>query len=257
MSNDHATDSRMPLGRLLVEAALIVTSILLAFGIEAWWDGHRDREEEGRVLMGLEAEFRQHVATLEGYTERSNAALRRLRYLLDGELRGVGEVPDDSLDMAFWDLMWAPTFDPGSGTRDALISSGRLELLQSEELRDRLAAWQGVVDELRDNQLAVRGYVVDTLVPFLSAQAIPLARPLSNCSCWNVHPAAPSEARTPPRLPDLTQDLISRYRRTTSDPEFQGLLAYRYFWEAASSSEARDALAAANEILAMLAEESD
>ncbi len=256
MSNDSNAASRIPWARFLVEAALIVASILLAFGIDAWWGGYRDRSEEGRVLLGLESEFREHVGTLDRTIERSNATLRRLRYLLDGEMGGAGETPADSLDMALWDVMLAPTFDPGSGTRDALITSGRLELIRNEELRDQLSAWQGVVDELRDNQFAVRSYVVDTLVPFLAAHGMPLARPLSNCTCWDVHPDAPPEARVPPRLPDLTPDLVQLYWQTINDPEFQGLLAYRYFWEAASSNEARDVLAAANGILAGLIDES-
>ncbi|MEK0326403.1 MAG: hypothetical protein QQN63_11935, partial [Nitrosopumilus sp.] len=44
----------------------------------------------------------------------------------------------------------ATPLDPGSGVRDALISSGRLELIRSEELRSRLAEWESLVDEVRE-----------------------------------------------------------------------------------------------------------
>ena len=36
----------------------------------------------------------------------------------------------------------------GNGVLDALISSGRIELLRNRELRARLAAWRGVIDEV-------------------------------------------------------------------------------------------------------------
>ena len=43
--------------RAFIEGVVIVGSILLAFGIQAWWDGLQEREEEREVLIGLEAEF--------------------------------------------------------------------------------------------------------------------------------------------------------------------------------------------------------
>ena len=48
---------QIPWRRVFVEGVVIVGSILLAFGIQAWWDGLQEREEEREVLIGLEAEF--------------------------------------------------------------------------------------------------------------------------------------------------------------------------------------------------------
>ncbi len=39
--------------RLLAEGAAIVVSILLAFGIDAWWDDRQERIEERKILLGL------------------------------------------------------------------------------------------------------------------------------------------------------------------------------------------------------------
>jgi hypothetical protein len=40
---------RIPWLRILVEGAVIVGSILLAFGIDAWWDAAQDRGVEQRI----------------------------------------------------------------------------------------------------------------------------------------------------------------------------------------------------------------
>ena len=45
------------LPRWLIELAVIVVSILLAFGIDAWWEERQDRREEAEILAGLEREF--------------------------------------------------------------------------------------------------------------------------------------------------------------------------------------------------------
>ena len=43
-------DKPIPRLRVCVEGAVIVGSILLAFGIDAWWDGKQARIEEGVYL---------------------------------------------------------------------------------------------------------------------------------------------------------------------------------------------------------------
>ncbi len=53
------TARRIPWLRLAAEALLIVVSILLAFGIDAWWDARQDRVAELRVLRNLRDEFVQ------------------------------------------------------------------------------------------------------------------------------------------------------------------------------------------------------
>ncbi len=42
----------IPWKQLAAEAVAIVASILLAFWIDAWWDGSKDRQEEHEILIG-------------------------------------------------------------------------------------------------------------------------------------------------------------------------------------------------------------
>ena len=44
-----------------MEGVVIVGSILLAFGIEAWWDGMQERAEEQVVLLALQEEFTANI----------------------------------------------------------------------------------------------------------------------------------------------------------------------------------------------------
>ena len=66
--------------RILVEGLVIVVSILLAFGIEAWWQERGDRTAELEALVGLHAEFTAIRERLEGDT------------LFRGELAGVEDL---------------------------------------------------------------------------------------------------------------------------------------------------------------------
>ena len=55
--------------RLSVEGVAIVTSILLAFAIDAWWDNRHERTEERRILESLKAEFLSNAELIPSYIE--------------------------------------------------------------------------------------------------------------------------------------------------------------------------------------------
>ncbi|MHC4235615.1 MAG: hypothetical protein ACYSUQ_10910, partial [Planctomycetota bacterium] len=65
------------------------------------------------------------------------------------------------------------------GVRDALVSSGRLELIRNAELRMRLATWESFVDEVHENQELMRRQVESAIIPCLVAEGVPLSGALS------------------------------------------------------------------------------
>ena len=56
---------QIPWARVLVEGVVIVASILLAFGIDAWWEQRQDREEERRILQALTGLHGARVPTMQ------------------------------------------------------------------------------------------------------------------------------------------------------------------------------------------------
>ncbi|HEU4560875.1 MAG TPA: hypothetical protein VFS20_23690 [Longimicrobium sp.] len=71
-------------GRLLLEAALIVLSVLLGFAVNAWQQRQNERELADRVLANFQREVRENLATLRRshplhrqFADRLQAAARR------------------------------------------------------------------------------------------------------------------------------------------------------------------------------------
>ena len=195
--------------RVLGEGAVIVCSILLALALDATWDSIQDRREEQAILAGLEAEF-------EGYRidlERGRHSWDSIAGEIDGLFETIesgGEVPLERSRVAISGLLIPRTYDPGSGVRDAVIASGRLELLRSDEVRRRLVAWQGVLREVQDNEAAMRDYILHELIPFLAARGVPLGV---------------FGGRGPPGMSE--QQELANYRSLFRDPEFLALASVR------------------------------
>lgn len=236
-------------GRFLIEAFVIVASILLAFGIDAWWDSRLERVEEREILAGLEREFTGYRDALDRrlvqHADMLSAMSAILAAIDDGEWTSTGW----RMDHAIARLVQPPTSDLGNGVRDALVQAGRLEIVSDVELRERLAGWPGHYEEVLDDETFSRALVFERILPYLSRQGLDLAGVLIPGAVA----ADADESVWPVRVRRIGDDPIAA-RRLLSDPEFKSIVELRYaFWYHAGG-EYRAAHAAAEEILDLLEE---
>jgi hypothetical protein len=163
MSNSQS----IPWKRISVEAAAIVASILLAFAIDAWWQDRQTRIEEQEVLAGLRAEF---LANRELLSRHLADNLKGLQSLEDIVLLIENGQSGDAKSTVFAVLfeMGSPlTTDLGNGTLNALLNSGRVEILASRKLRTMLTAWDGVIGEVWDDQANNAKMVFEMFLPYI------------------------------------------------------------------------------------------
>ena len=143
---------------------MIVVSILLAFGIQAWWEGRQERAEEQRVLSALLDEFTENSEILAATAEHHRSEVRRMETLLAAA--GSGDLPSKAtLDTIFDRGPGAPHYNPRTGALTATISSGRINLLRNSHLRNRLAGWNAVSSDLILDEQTRRDFVFGRLVP--------------------------------------------------------------------------------------------
>jgi hypothetical protein len=130
------------LRRRLAELVTVFLGVALAFLAENWREELADRRDERVAVAGLLADFRRNAATLEGLRlaqgrlVTSAAALQAT--LADTQDQTMVSVPDTLLIAM---IGGAGGYRPVRGAVDALISSGRLEVISSAELRQAIAAW--------------------------------------------------------------------------------------------------------------------
>jgi hypothetical protein len=139
------SQQRPSLPRLFAEGAAVVVSILLAFGIDAWWDGRQQLIEEAQLLVGLHSETSANLSVLRAGLDSLDAKQARLR-------RFVLSTPTDysrELGDSAWSSVVRPQYRDFSvtlsyGFLDATISAGKLELIRDTDLRAVLAGLRGL-----------------------------------------------------------------------------------------------------------------
>jgi hypothetical protein len=143
LADSTDSDGRtIPWLRILVEGVVIVGSILLAFGIDAWWDQVQERIEEQEVLAGLDADFERNQQQLDDVLLNQAAFQSRIDRLESMSAVELAAIPPDSSGAYVRGLRGMATFDAGDGTLDAMIASGKLGVISDPGLRDRLLRWK-------------------------------------------------------------------------------------------------------------------
>jgi hypothetical protein len=220
------------------EGAAIVVGILLAFTIDAWWEERALRIEEQQVLQGLRSEFHSIRDVLSGHLSEHLTNLKTLEDFLGAAGSSGAEKAGPIIDATLLALLSPATSDIGSGTLDALLSSGRIEILTNKSLRAKLAAWEGVMGEVWDDQALHVKAVYEIHIPYFLSENIPAGTAMRQ---WY------DEWPLPPRLPSDDPDMVSRL---LGDESLRGMVEINYGYKRHLTEEFDNALAAVNAILA-------
>jgi hypothetical protein len=150
-------------GRLLTEGLAIVASILLAFGIDAWWDDAQARSAEKEFLQTLHSELTTGRDYLVRQIEIHKNILARAKELVEfGQSGGLDQLPRDSSATIVFYRYNSTRID--TGALDGVLGSGRLGLISDQRVRSRLGAWPAALDELREEEDGARSFVEAVLL---------------------------------------------------------------------------------------------
>jgi hypothetical protein len=223
--------NRERLNWLLIEGLAIIVSILLAFSIDAWWDGRRDRNEEQELLVGLEIELVDLRGRLDQWANANRSGMQSIgQYLSDS----VSEMDLQSIESTFWFASTGNVLDQG-GALDALFTSGRLERISDRKVRARLMKWPDWLEDIHTNDLSARGFAVNQIQPFLAKSGIPR----TNCTGGRLYCSASGP------VPPI-------YLQLAADSEFRALLMLRRSWMRVAARDHENARLEADEVLTMI-----
>ena len=132
------SNKNIPWQRLSLEATAIVMSILLAFAIDAWWDGRKEAEQRQRLLSALIVDFETTRERALAGIDIAERAIERTRTYLNtdptDESKTIRELWQN-FQGAFEKIEFEPAL---SGYRGA-VDTGQISLLRSAELGQAIA----------------------------------------------------------------------------------------------------------------------
>ncbi len=203
--------AQIPWLRVFVEGVVIVLSILLAFGLQAWWDGVQEREQEREALERLAAEFAAVESVLREWQAMHRATFDAGEALLaQTGSEGPLSISADSVGKLIATFGEESTVEAPTGVLSSLIASGQLSLIRSQELRTQLAGWQALIANLQHDE--------DQAVETMERRVLPYFE--SRIAIRSVIALRELYPREPSTFPDGFLQLIA-------DREFENLVESR------------------------------
>jgi hypothetical protein len=138
--------SRVPWRRFLVEGAVIVVSILFAFGIDAWWAERQERRVLLEVEERLRAQMSENRAFLITENRRASEAVARLDAVSEAISPQPEPMPSDSLVRFLTPGLIMQEVELEVSAVDELLTSASLDLQGRSELYRLLVAYRTRVD---------------------------------------------------------------------------------------------------------------
>jgi hypothetical protein len=151
---------------------VIVFSILLAFGIDTWWDQVQERDEEARLLQAVLDDALANLEVIEEKSTYHGAVMEVEREILRLAGAAPEEISAEKADSLIADLTWWLGSDHwNTGALEALVEGGRLEVVEDQDLRRTLASWGRLVQIAMNVDDQEEVWFNDAFMPFMRAEA--------------------------------------------------------------------------------------
>ena len=161
------------LGRGILQGLGIALSILIAFGIEAWWDERGDRVREEEAIRQLTAEFEViegELARLDSADTVGRSGTENVSELLLAMGMDRGSLSDLRLDSLIAAAIGNPRVFVPEGVLSSVLASGDLALLRSDSLRVALSGWAPYRAEILSDVRYASDFNTEFLLPYLFEQ---------------------------------------------------------------------------------------
>lgn len=156
--------SRIPILGFFVEVVVIVLGIYIAFTVEKWNDGKKEKLLEQKYLTELLEEVKINWTELEADQDFRRVQEEYLLKLMDNRNR---QVDTDTINKALQLLTTFRFYSPTTAVYDDLISSGNLSIIKSDSIRYLILTDKQRRSRAPATEMSERNYIENQLVDFL------------------------------------------------------------------------------------------
>jgi hypothetical protein len=128
--------SGFPWQRALAEFMVIFAGITLSLAADDWWQGRIDAQREISVLEGIRSDLQADSVAMDSTILRSGAWDRASLWVQ--RHWGRSGIPEDLVADSLFPLFRVYRYQPVRSTYVSLLSSGDLDLIRGEGLRNRI-----------------------------------------------------------------------------------------------------------------------
>ncbi|MBS9463509.1 hypothetical protein KIM67_13910 [Flagellimonas sp. 389] len=142
------------------EIVLVVIGILIALQIDNWNQKEQLKKEQLKTLNSLYESIKINVAEFDSIF---NAQVLRNRSLREVVFKDISNQTNTYLDSLITLNVRNYTFDPSTGIYNAMINSGKIELITNDSLKNRISKLYDIVKDYQESEDEITEYTKEHL----------------------------------------------------------------------------------------------
>jgi len=152
----------------VAEGAIILASVLLAFWVDAYWEGRQDRQLEDAILAAVLDEIEGNRTSIRETIEDTDARLARIDRFLNIDAASAASIGQDTLLYNVIALPNVPLYIPVHSAVTMLMQTPVQDQagIEARRLVDNYLRSWGVVEGMHEGLRAARDEVQDALAPY-------------------------------------------------------------------------------------------
>ena len=132
------------------EIVLVVIGILIALQINNWNERRKQNIVEQEYLITLKKEFQNNINEVNRVIELNNKLFENAKELAAYTGPYTPNISEENFGKMYFGVISSEVqYRPGSGVINEIINSGKLNVFQNKELKNALAAMDGLILRIR------------------------------------------------------------------------------------------------------------
>jgi hypothetical protein len=148
----------------LLEILVLIIGIYGAFAVENWNESQKELKLEAAFLSSINVEFRKNKAQFEEVVGAHKQAFNAIENLI-AEMQKDDPNPD-SINFHSKGVWKHFTFNP-SQTSIRSLTSGSVQIIRNEELRNLLLGWKDLLEDFTEEEQSAKKKFEERIRPYL------------------------------------------------------------------------------------------
>lgn len=166
MENKAVAYMRYAIGEII----LVMIGILLALQVNNWNNKRLERLEEVNILISVKNDLENTIKEFEFLNQVRNRVLYASKNIY--KISNSREFDKNTLNGLIAETFYRPTFNNTLGTIELLFSSGRINMIRNDSIREFLIAWPGYIDDMTEEEVYAVTLFEDSYYPIISKYLI-------------------------------------------------------------------------------------
>ena len=135
----------------LLEILVITIGILGAFALNSWNQQRLERKEEIEILLSVKKDLQNVIKEFEFLNGIRDSVLTGAEGIF--RLTQTDQIEKEEMNGFLGLTMYRPTFNNKMGAINLLFSSGKINLIQSDSIKEKLLALPGAIDDMVEEEV--------------------------------------------------------------------------------------------------------